>query len=119
MEIEGKIINILPAETGQGKNGPWKKQAFVIETEGNYPKKVCIQTWGEKHNLEQYSVNSSVKVFIDIESREYNNRWYTDVKAWKIEKVGDQADHQPVPSEEPDYPLPDEDFSPQEDDLPF
>ena len=43
MQINGKLINLLPLQTGQGKNGnEWKKQEFILETSGQYPKKVCI-----------------------------------------------------------------------------
>ncbi len=87
MEISGKIVQILPAETGEGRNGPWKKQNFIIETEEQYPKKVCITVWGDKVNLANFSENEVVTASINIESREYNGRWYTDVKAWRIVKA--------------------------------
>jgi hypothetical protein len=85
MEIKGKIIQILPTQTGEGKNGPWKKQEFVLETEGQYPKKVCIAAWGDKINDGLLQVGNEVNVSFDIESREYNGKWYTDVKAWRVD----------------------------------
>jgi hypothetical protein len=85
MEISGSIIQVLPMQTGEGKNGPWKKQDFVIETEGTYPKKVCISMWGDKINENLIKMGTTVTASIEVESREYNGRWYTDVKAWKIE----------------------------------
>ena len=87
MEITGKIINILPEETGQGKNGPWKKQSFIIETQEQFPKKVCIVNWGDKVDLKSNGVNDMVTVSINIESREFNGKWYTDVKAWRMIKA--------------------------------
>ncbi|MCD4696408.1 MAG: DUF3127 domain-containing protein, partial [Bacteroidales bacterium] len=87
MEITGKIINILPEETGEGRNGPWKKQNFILETQDQYPKKVCITVWGDKIDLKSFSENEAVTASINIESREYNNRWYTDVKAWRLAKA--------------------------------
>ncbi len=48
MEISGNVISILPEVTGQGKNGTWRKQEFILETDGQYPKKVCIAMWGDK-----------------------------------------------------------------------
>ena len=48
MEIDGKVISILPEEKGQGKNGEWRKMAFVIETQAKFPKKVCITVWGDR-----------------------------------------------------------------------
>ncbi|SOE20766.1 protein of unknown function [Spirosomataceae bacterium TFI 002] len=85
MEIQGKIIQVLPLQTGEGKNGPWKKQDFVIETESQYPKKVCISMWGDKIDEDLIQEGNPVVASIDVESREYNGRWYTDVKAWKVE----------------------------------
>ncbi len=86
MEISGKIVQVLPEVTGEGRNGTWKKQDFVIETEDQYPKKVCISVWGDKIDLKSFAENDAVTVSINIESREYNGRWYTDVKAWRLVK---------------------------------
>lgn len=88
MELEGKIIQINPLQSGEGKNGTWKKQEFVVETKSQYPKKVCITAWGDKIDQFNLTENEDVTVSIDIESREYNGRWYTDVRAWKVEKAG-------------------------------
>ena len=116
MDITGKIIQILPEVTGEGKNGPWRKQEFIIETFDEYPKKVCISTWGDKIDLKSVSPNDKVKVFINLESREYNERWYTEARAWKMEQEESSAssyDNVPPPAEAPD-------FSEEEtDDLPF
>lgn len=89
-QIEGKVINILPEETGEGKNGPWRKGSFIVETVGKYPKKVCIEVWGDKLDEFALKQGESVNVSIEVESREYNNRWYTTVKAWRVEKEGNQ-----------------------------
>ncbi len=87
MELVGKLIKIMPEESGTGKTGnSWKKQSFVIETQDQYPKKVCMQMWGDKvTQLQNTSIDSTVKVSFDVESREYMEKWYTDLKAWKIE----------------------------------
>lgn len=84
MDTSGKIIQFLPAQTGQGKNGPWKKQEFILETGDTYPKKICIAVWGDKIDLGSFKPGDTVDVSFDVESREYNGRWYTDVKAWKV-----------------------------------
>ena len=88
MQISGKLIQLLPQQTGQGKNGTWKKQEVIIETEGQYPKKVCIAIWGDKADEKILQVGNTLKIDFDVESREYNGRWYTDVKAWKVEMAG-------------------------------
>jgi len=122
MEISGRIVKILPEVTGEGKNGPWKKQDFVIETEEQYPKKVCITVWGDKIDLKSFTENDAVTVSINIESREYNERWYTDVKAWRVVKSsvssGLPGFETPQPeSEPPDFI--DAADSDTGDDLPF
>ncbi|MBC7451808.1 MAG: DUF3127 domain-containing protein [Cytophagales bacterium] len=88
MEINGKIVALLPAQSGQGKNGTWKKQEYILETVGQYPKKVCFSVWGEK--IDQFNVKQGddVEVSFDVESREYNQRWYTELKAWKVASKG-------------------------------
>ena len=88
MQFTGKLVQVLALQTGTGKNGQWKKQDIIVETEGQYPKKVCVSIWGDKINESQLQVGSSLDISFDIESREYNGRWYTDVKAWKIAAAG-------------------------------
>jgi hypothetical protein len=88
MQLTAKLIQLLPLQTGSGKNGQWKKQDIIVETEGQYPKKVCVSIWGDKINESVLQVGSQLNISFDVESREYNGRWYTDVKAWKVEAAG-------------------------------
>jgi hypothetical protein len=88
MQLTAKLIQVLPLQTGTGKNGQWKKQDIIVETEGQFPKKVCVSIWGDKINESQLQTGSQLAISFDVESREYNGRWYTDVKAWKIEAAG-------------------------------
>ena len=85
MQLTAKLIQLLPIQTGSGKNGEWKKQDIIVETDGQYPKKVCVSIWGDKINEQQLSIGNTLTIDFDIESREYSGRWYTDLKAWKIE----------------------------------
>ena len=85
MQLTAKLTQLLPIQTGTGKNGEWKKQDIIVETDGQFPKKVCISIWGDKINEGQLQIGNLLKIDFDIESREYNGRWYTDIKAWKIE----------------------------------
>ena len=87
LEITGKIVKILPEQSGAGKNGTWTKQEFVIETTEQYPKKICCSAWGDKVSIKNFSMGDSIKVSFNLESREYNERWYTDIRAWKIESL--------------------------------
>jgi hypothetical protein len=87
MQLTAKLLTVLPLQTGSGKNGDWKKQDFIVETGEMYPKKICISVWGDKINPTVLVVGNELNIDFDIESREYNGRWYTDLKAWKIELV--------------------------------
>lgn len=84
MEITGKVIQMLPLQSGEGKNGRWQKQEFILEVPGQFAKKVCFSLWGDKVNQNPLKVGDEIAVSFDLESREYNNRWYTEAKAWKI-----------------------------------
>ena len=85
MQLTAKLTQLLPIQTGSGKNGVWKKQDIIVETDGQYPKKVCISIWGDKINEGQLQIGNLLQIDFDIESREYNSKWYTDIKAWQIE----------------------------------
>ena len=85
VQLTAKLVQVLPLQTGSSKNGEWKKQDIIVETDGQYPKKVCISIWGDKINASQLQIGKMLNISFDIESREYNSRWYTDVKAWKVE----------------------------------
>ena len=86
MEIAGTVINLLQMQTGQGKNGPWRKQEFILETPGQYPKKVCLSLWGDKIDEARLSIGDKITASINLESREFNSRWYTEARAWKVVK---------------------------------
>ena len=104
MELKGRVIQILPAQTGTGKKGQWKKQEFIVETQAQYPKKVCFSVWGDKIDQFNLAAGDMVVVSVDLESREYNGRWYTEARAWKVDKAGGaQAQTQGLPpvGEEP------------------
>ncbi|MBU0764711.1 MAG: DUF3127 domain-containing protein [Bacteroidetes bacterium] len=118
MDITGTIRKILPEVTGQGKNGIWRRQDFIIETKDEFPRSVCISTWGDKVSLTEFSESDEVKVSFNLESREYNNRWYTDVRAWRVERVsGDAPPYTTAPETNAEGTY--IDTISEEDDLPF
>lgn len=90
MNISGKVVQVLPIQTGTSKAGnPWQKQEFVLEQGGQYPRKVCISLFGD--NVAKIpQVGQDVMVSVDIDSREFNGRWYTEIKAWNIVQTGAQ-----------------------------
>jgi len=86
LKESGKVIAKLDKVTGQSANGEWKKQDIVIETAGEYPKKICFTLWGDKvERLLNINIGDTITVFFNAESREYNDRWFTNLMAWKIE----------------------------------
>jgi len=88
MEIVGKIIQVLPAQEGVGRNGnPWKVQPYVLETLDQYPRKVHFEVFGEDRIKQNpCEIDELVTVSFDIESREFNGRWYTSIRAWRIQQ---------------------------------
>ena len=104
MEISGRITELLPEKSGQSAKGTWRKQEYVLETEGQYPKKICFMVWSDKIDEFAIKEGENLVVSIDIESREYNGRWYTDVKAWQVARAGAEADN--IPFNVPDEPYP-------------
>ena len=85
MQLTATLTQLLSLQTGESKNGSWKKQDIIVSTDGQYPKKICVSIWGDKINESQLQIGNVLTIFYELESREYNNKWYTDVKAWKIE----------------------------------
>ncbi len=88
MEVVGKIIQVLPAQEGIGRNGnPWKVQPYVLETLDQYPRKVHFEVFGEDRIKQNpCELDQLVTVSFDIESREFNGRWYTSIRAWRIQQ---------------------------------
>ena len=101
MEISGKIIQVLPEQGGVGKTSgkEWKMQAYVLETQEQYPRKVHFEVFGEDRiKANPCQLDDIVTVSFDIESREFNGRWYTSIRAWKIQQgVVEAAAPQPAP----------------------
>jgi len=115
MEIKAKLIQVLPLQTGESKNGKWKKQDIIVESDGQVPRKICISLWGDKINEPLLKLGNILNIWFDVESREYNGRWYTDVKAWRMELAGSAA---PATNDNTP-PFPSEEELPPEMDLPF
>lgn len=125
LSVKGKFVKALPEVSGEGRNGRWVKQNFIIETTEQYPKKICLVAWGDKTAaVKALNEGDEVKAQISIESREYNDRWYTDVRAWEIERLSAGASVNSVPSATPDqgtpvWNQPAESADTPTDDLPF
>ena len=98
MEIVGKIIQVLPLQSGTSSRtgNSWQVQSYVLETQEQYPRKVCFEIFGEdKIKNNPCNIDDLVTVSFDIESREFNGRWYTSIRAWRVQQ-GDMTSVQPA-----------------------
>lgn len=87
MDIKGKIIQKLEMQSGTSKAGnAWKKQEYVLETLDSYPKKVKFDFFGDRADQYPLEVGDVITLSYDIESREFNGRWYTDIRGFKAMK---------------------------------
>lgn len=89
MELTGKIIAVLPAKEGVSKAGnPWMTQEYVLETHDQYPRKMCFNLFGaDKINQFNIQIGEELTVSFDIDCREWQGRWFNDIRAWKVERV--------------------------------
>lgn len=87
MEITGKLIQLLPEVQGESARGPWVRGGFVIETGDDYPRKVAFTAFGEERvaMVKNVPMGSMVQVTFTPESREFNEKWYTDLRCTRIQ----------------------------------
>ncbi|MEG1499250.1 MAG: DUF3127 domain-containing protein [Bacteroidales bacterium] len=137
MDFTAKLIQIMPPITGEGKNGTWKRQEYIFETESQYPRKICVSVWGDKGitDMNIMKEGNVLNVSFDLESREFNGRWYTDIRAWRIQLPGASAAQTPAQGgfnpntstsssdsmkpQTPQFPTPSTIGEENNDDLPF
>ncbi len=121
LELQGKLIQLNAEQTGTGKNGTWVKQEMIIETSEQYPKKICISCWGDKvEMIKNLTPGTDLKVAVNVESREFNGRWYTDLRAWRIDVTGASSSNSGGNTyQQPAAPKQEIPTQPVNDDLPF
>lgn len=133
MELIGKVVRLGNLVSGTSARGPWSKQELIVETDEQFPRQVCVICWTNLvEEAKALAPGQMVKIQISVESREFNGKWYTDVRAWRFDQVGATAApaqpyaqqtqsqpmlHQtpPMPASMPDFPAP----ASETDDLPF
>ncbi|MCE1197766.1 MAG: DUF3127 domain-containing protein [Marinilabiliales bacterium] len=88
-KVKGKIVDILPLQTGNSSRGEWKKADFVVETtEDQFPKKICFTLFNDKTDLVSATdKNKEVEVSFNLEGREFNGKWYHNVNAFRVDKI--------------------------------
>lgn len=134
MEITGKVVRLGNLVEGTSARGPWRKQELIIETEEQFPKTVCLTCWTNQiEEIQRFAPGQSIKAQIDLSSREFNGKWYTDVRVWRFDPITAAAPmgapaqpaqqpmmHQTPPTSAPTQP--NDYYPPTEesvDDLPF
>lgn len=127
MEVKGKIIQKFDLQSGTSKAGnPWKKQNYLLETLDSFPRKIYFDFFGDRADQFPLEVGDMINLSFDIECREYQGRYYTDIRGWKAEKIDQNAPATtPPPTNDAppatiDAPAADMNFEQtQDDDLPF
>lgn len=85
MEFEGTVFKVMPPVSGTSSKGAWRKQDVVFEMSGEFGRKICVTFFGDRsEDASALKEGDAATVSVNVESREYNGKWYTDVKAWKI-----------------------------------
>ena len=96
MEFEGVVWRVLPQIKGTSARGEWVKQEVVFELPGEFNRKICVGFWGDKaQEAAMLKPGETIAVSANVESREYNGRWYTEVRAWRINRKS-AAEPQPM-----------------------
>ena len=127
MDFELTVLQLLPVVTGQSARGEWKKQEVIFEQPGEYSRKLCVGFWNDRAvDAANLQPGDRVALSVNVESREYNGRWYNDIRAWRIETAGVPVPPYQAPGAAPSgsAPLPTiddmpADFGGNDDDLPF
>ena len=92
MEFEGKVLEILPPVSGQSARGTWERQTVIFEQANKqFGKEVAVTFMNKGQDVSGLRVGESYTVSFDIESRNYQGRWYTDVRAWRVQSLQPQA----------------------------
>lgn len=122
MEFEGKVVQILAPTSGTSARGPWQRQDVLFEMVQEFSRKLCVTFFNKPDDVAKLKVGESYMVSVNVESREYNGKWYTDVRAWRLQskQQAPQAaptmpDMPPLATEEPYTTA----SSAEVDDLPF
>ena len=124
MELQGKVIAVLPERSGVSARGEWKTQDYVIETHDQYPRKMVFNVFGADR-IAQFAIKAGeeITVSFDIDSHEYQGRWFNSIRAWNIQRIDAAASQaaSPVPAADAQAPFPPAAQTEEEsaDDLPF
>ena len=122
MEFEGTVYRIMPVTKGTSARGDWQRQDVVFDmNDGSFTRKICVTFFNKPDEVARLHEGATYQVSVNIESREYNGRWYTDIRAWRIQPKQEAPAAAPMPDmppigEEPSYAAAP---AAEADDLPF
>ena len=123
MEFSGKVFRKLDVQRGTSARGEWQKQDIVFESEGEFPRKLCVTFFGDKvADAERLNLGDMVTVSFNVEAREWNGKWFNDIRAWRVQTAS--ATSAPQPTSAPASMPPFDESQPaagsnEVDDLPF
>ena len=119
MEFEGVVYKIMPPVKGTSARGEWQRQEVIFDLPSEFSRKVCVIFFNKESEVARLREGATYTVSFNLESREYNGSWYTDVRAWRVQSKDEQsapapaygapapaapsADLPPLGGEEPSY----------------
>ena len=123
MEFEGVVYKIMPVTRGTSARGEWQRQEVIFELPQEFSRKICVIFFNKESDVARLREGMTCTVSVNIESREYNGKWYTDVRAWRVQPKEETAAAPAMPdmppfTEEPAYAAPAAPMA-EVDDLPF
>ena len=123
MEFEGVVYKIMPATKGTSARGDWQRQEVIFELPQEFSRKICVIFFNKESDVARLREGMTCTVSVNIESREYNGKWYTDVRAWRVQPKEETPAAPTMPdmppfTEEPAYAAPAAPMA-EVDDLPF
>ena len=102
MEFEGTVYRILPVTKGTSARGDWQRQDVIFDYSdgGNFTRKMCVTFFNRPDDVAKLREGSRYQVSVNIDAREYNGRWFTDIRAWRLQpvEVAPAAEAAPMPS---------------------
>ena len=99
MQLSAKLLQILPVQSGTGKNGPWQKHTLIVEALDQYHNQICLTIWGDQIDISKIKIGDQLTFNYFIQSKEYNGKWYTNIIATEFETEADMPTEYEIPDE--------------------
>lgn len=122
--IQVKAVQLGTMTEGTGQRGAWMKQELIVQTLEQYPKTICVSVWNDAAKFVRSSVTqgATISIKLEISSREFNGKWYTEVTGRDIQILAGAQPQQQAPAPTPPRMPSEPDWgagSEEDDDLPF